>query len=59
MQSKKTIIEFKNIVKKFGEANIKIDSFKFTVDSKNNSLVKLIIESVEQYLENFIFSTFQ
>lgn len=37
----------KNIVKKFGEANIKIDSFKFTVDSKNNSLVKLIIESVE------------
>lgn len=36
----------KNIVKKFGEAQIRIDSFKFNIDAKNNNLVKLIIDEV-------------
>ena len=36
----------KNVVKKFGETQIKFDSFKFNVDSKNNNLVKLIIDEV-------------
>lgn len=37
----------KNVVRKFGDAKIGIGSFKFSVDSKNNNLVKLIIKSVE------------
>jgi len=41
----------KNIVKKFGEVHIKIDYFKFSVDSKNNGLVKFIIENVENKSE--------
>ena len=41
----------KNVVRKFGEVNVKVDSFKFSIDSKNNSLVKFIIESIENESE--------
>lgn len=41
----------KNIMKKFGEAHIKFDSFKFNVDAKNNNLVKLIIDEVTEKSE--------
>ena len=44
MEIDKSII--KNIVKKFGEAHVKIDSFKFSVDTKNNSLVKSILDDL-------------
>jgi len=37
----------KNVVKKFGDTSIKNDFFKFSVDSKNNNLVKLIVKNVE------------
>jgi len=41
----------KNIVKKFGEAHVNIDTFKFSVDAKNNNLVKFIIDEVSNQNE--------
>jgi hypothetical protein len=41
----------RNIVKKFGEAHIKFDSFKFSVDAKNNSFIKLVIDGIEDQSE--------
>lgn len=41
----------KNIMKKFGETEIKLDSFKFNIDAKNNSLVKLVIDEISENKE--------
>lgn len=38
----------RNIVQKFGETNIDIDSFKFNLDVRNNNLIKFIIKEIDK-----------
>lgn len=37
----------RNVIKKFGESHVKIDSFKFSVDAKNNNFIKAVLDEIE------------